>query len=68
MACHKTNDPGHISAWKANVSVAMKKVAASKTCRSCGRGNALGAKKTFAEDRFSVRQCRYCGFEQVTKF
>ena len=68
MAYHRTNDTGSVNAWKEHLSVAMKKVAVSKTCGSCGRGNALGAKKLFVEDRFSVRKCRYCGHEQVTKF
>lgn len=68
MAFHKSNDTGSVNAWRAHVSTAMKKVAASKTCPNCQRGNALGAKHIFVEDGFSVRKCRYCGYEHTVKF
>lgn len=66
MAFFKRTDPGSINRWRANVSAAMKRQAALRSCPACKRGGALSPASHFEGGWAKV--CRYCGHEKVRLF
>jgi hypothetical protein len=63
MAYYNALDPGSKNQWRGKLSQAGKRTAASLTCRSCGRGNAMGRAVHWLGG--FGRKCRYCGHEHI---
>jgi len=70
MPFYKRGDEGSKNRWRINLAHSMRRSVEGRKCPKCERLGGLGRLyiDMDAVPRFSVRVCRYCGYERYVEF